>query len=100
MYGHNPPTGAINYIRGNYTALGRITPSPLTGRSMMIAVESGKAKIDQWVTYRRNLMADYRRAFKTDPPMISAIAIMTDTDGTGESATAYDGDIVFRAASE
>jgi hypothetical protein len=28
--------------------------------------------------------------------MISGVAIMTDTDDTGESATAYYGDILFR----
>ena len=28
--------------------------------------------------------------------MISGVAIMTDTDNTGESAIAYYGDIVFR----
>jgi hypothetical protein len=28
--------------------------------------------------------------------MISGVAIMTDTDNTGESATAYYGDIVFK----
>ncbi len=31
--------------------------------------------------------------------MISGVAIMTDTDNTGESATAYYGDIVFKEAS-
>jgi len=30
--------------------------------------------------------------------MISGIAIMTDTDNTGESATAYYGDIAFKKA--
>jgi hypothetical protein len=66
---------------------------------MMIAVESGSEKINQWVTQRRNLLEDYRKAFQTDPPMISGVAIMTDTDNTGESATAYYGDIIFRRAS-
>jgi hypothetical protein len=28
--------------------------------------------------------------------MISGVAIMTDTDNTGESATAYYGDIIFK----
>jgi hypothetical protein len=28
--------------------------------------------------------------------MISGVAIMTDTDNTGESATAYYGDITFK----
>ncbi len=98
MYGEYPPTGALNYIWGNQAALGSIIPSPYTDRSMMIAVESGEEKVGQWVTYRRNLLADYRRAFHSDPPNISGIAIMTDTDGTGESATAYYGDIIFKSA--
>jgi hypothetical protein len=32
------------------------------------------------------------------PPPISGVAIMTDTDNTGESATAHYGDIVFKQA--
>lgn len=30
--------------------------------------------------------------------MISGVAIMTDTDSTGESATAFYGDILFKKA--
>jgi len=36
------------------------------------------------------------QAFGTEPLKISGVAIMTDTDNTGESATAYYGDIVFK----
>ena len=96
MYGEYPPTGAINYIWGNHVAVDTIVPNPYTDRAMMIAVESGTGKIDQWVSQKRNLLEDYRKAFHTDPPPISGVAIMTDTDNTGESATAYYGDIVFR----
>jgi len=39
---------------------------------------------------------DYKQAFGKEPPMISGIAIMTDTDNTGESATAYYGDILLK----
>jgi hypothetical protein len=98
MYGEYPPTGALNYIWVNQAALGSITPSQVTDRAMMIAVESGEEKVGQWVTYRRNLLADYRRAFGSEPPMISGIAIMTDTDGTGESATAFYGDIILKSS--
>lgn len=99
LYGEYPPTGAINYIWGNHAVIDAIVPNPYTDRAMMIAVDSGEEKINQWVTQRRNLLEDYRKAFETDPPMISGVAIMTDTDNTGESATAYYGDIVFRRAS-
>jgi len=49
-----------------------------------------------WVSHERNLYEDFKKAFGYDPPLISGIAIMTDTDNTGESAIAYYGDIVFR----
>ncbi|HNP30842.1 MAG TPA: DUF3047 domain-containing protein, partial [Nitrospirales bacterium] len=39
---------------------------------------------------------DYKKAFGEDPPNISGVAIMTDTDNTKESAIAYFGDIVFK----
>jgi len=72
-------------------------PNPYTDRAMMIAVESGAGKVSQWVTQTRNVLEDYRKAFHSDPPMISGVAIMTDTDNTGESATAYYGDITFKS---
>ncbi len=98
MYGKYPPTGTINYIWGSQAVVDRIVVSPYTNRSMMIAVTSGAEKINQWVTQKRNLLEDYRNAFQTDPPLISGVAIMTDTDNTGESVTAFYGDIVFKQA--
>ena len=62
---------------------------------MMIVVESGAEKVNQWVTEERDILEDYRRAFGEDPFLISGVAIMTDTDNTGESAVAYYGDIIF-----
>jgi len=39
---------------------------------------------------------DYKSAFGRKPPMISGVAIMTDSDNTGESTTAFYGDIIFK----
>ena len=64
----------------------------------MIVVESGRVLINQWVNEERNVYEDYRKAFGEEPPMVSGVAIMTDTDNTGESAIAYYGDIVFKKA--
>ena len=38
---------------------------------------------------------DFRAAFGEDPPAVSGVAVATDTDNTGESATAFYGDIRF-----
>ena len=98
LHGKYPPTGAINYIWESRSPAGTIVPNPYTDRVMMIVLESGEAKVGQWVTESRNLYEDYRKAFGDDPPPISGVAVMTDTDNTQESAVAYYGDIRFKKA--
>jgi hypothetical protein len=96
LYGEYPPLAAINYIWESKAPIGTMIPNPYTDRAMMFVVESGSPKLNQWVNEERNVFEDYKRAFGEEPPMISGIAIMTDTDNTGEAATAYYGDILFR----
>jgi hypothetical protein len=96
LYGQYPPIGAINYIWESRTPIGTMIPNPYTDRVMMFVVESGAEKRNQWVSEKRNVYEDYKKAFGQEPPMISGVAIMTDTDNTGESAVAYYGDILFR----
>jgi len=98
FYGQYPPLAALNYIWESQAAQGTVVPNPFTDRAMMIVVESGGERLNQWVMEERNLYEDYIRAFGEKPPMISAVAIMTDTDNTGESAVAYYGDIVLKKA--
>ena len=64
----------------------------------MIVTQSGGEKLNQWVTEEHNVFEDYKKAFGEEPPKISGVAIMTDTDNTQESAVAYFGDIVFKKA--
>tara|TARA_B100000315_G_C14164162_1_gene401452 strand:+ start:198 stop:413 length:216 start_codon:yes stop_codon:yes gene_type:complete len=63
--------------------------------SKMIVVESSNENVDQWMDEERNVYKDYQKAFGDEPPLVNGIAIMTDTGKTGETATAYYGDIVF-----
>jgi hypothetical protein len=95
-YGRYPPLGAINYVWGNKEPKGTVAPSPYTNRVRMIVVDGGPANLNRWVMEERNVYEDYKRAFGEEPPLIAGVAIMTDTDNTRESATAYYGDIVFK----
>ncbi len=95
-YGQYPPIGAINYIWESKAPKGTMVPNTYAEEVKMIVVESGTAGLNQWMTEERNIYEDYKKAFGEEPPLISGIAIMTDTDNTGESATAYYGDIVFK----
>ncbi|MCB2181776.1 MAG: DUF3047 domain-containing protein [Desulfobulbaceae bacterium] len=95
FYGEYPPINAINYIWASKAPRDLITPNPYTDRVKMIVLESGPEKSNQWIQEKRNIAEDYRKAFGEEPPMISGIAIMTDSDNTGEKATAWYGDITF-----
>ena len=96
FYGEYPPGGALNYIWASKSPVGTIVPNPYTDRARMIVLESGASRSNQWVQEERNVYEDYQKAFGTEPPLIAAVAIMTDSDNTGESATACYGDIIFR----
>ena len=92
------PTRALNYVWANRAPTDTTFANAYTDWVMMHPVESGPARAGTWTTERRNVAADYRAAFGEDPPAITGVAIMTDTDNTGSSVTAYYGDIVFRSA--
>jgi Protein of unknown function (DUF3047) len=94
--GHDIPHSGLNYIWDNKTPIGNILTNAYTDRLRMITVESGSDKLNLWQTEQRNVLDDYRKAFGAEPPLISAIAIMTDSDNTEESATAWYGDIRFK----
>ncbi len=98
LYGQYPPLAAINYIWESKAPKGTVVPNPYTDQVRMIVVESGPDRLNQWVSEERNVYEDYKKTFGEEPPLISGVAIMTDTDNTGESATAYYGDIVFKKA--
>ncbi len=61
----------------------------------MIVIESGDKNKNTWMQEKRNIADDYRLAFGEEPPIISGVAIMTDSDNTKESAVAWYGDITF-----
>jgi hypothetical protein len=88
-----PKTRGINYIWANKLPRGEFVPNPFTSNAVMVAVESGKEKVGEWVAARRDVYADYRAIFGEKPPLAGAIAIMSDTDNTGESAVAWYDDI-------
>jgi len=88
-------TRAVNYIWANRLPRGAFLPNAYTGNAVMVAVESGDGNAGKWVDEERNLVEDYRRAFGEDPSDIGAVAIMTDTDNTGEQAVAWYGAIRF-----
>lgn len=92
------PIAAINYVWENRATKGTIVPSPYTDFSRMIVLENAETPVGQWGMEERNVYEDYQKAFGEKPPRVNSIAVMTDTDNTGETAVAYYGDIAFKRA--
>ncbi|WP_421859125.1 DUF3047 domain-containing protein [Marinobacter salarius] len=93
VFGEELPGNALNYIWANRLPVGEIIANPFTDTTMMVAVNSGTANTGEWVTVERDIVADYRKAFGREPPKLVGVAIMSDSDNTGASATAWYGDV-------
>jgi hypothetical protein len=86
-------TRAINYVWSNNQATGTTWNNAYTDNARMIAVRAGKDQTGKWLSEKRNIRDDYRMLFGEDIVSADAVAIMTDTDNSGSTATAYYGDI-------
>ena len=93
VFGEELPGNALNYIWANRLPVGEIIANPFTDTTMMVAVNSGTTNTGEWVTVERDIVADYRKAFGREPPKLVGVAIMSDSDNTGASATAWYGDV-------
>lgn len=88
-------TRALNYVWASNQPINSAWPNAYTGNAMMLAVRSGAGQTKQWLHERRNLLQDFATYFHKPYTHIDAVAIMTDTDNSGQSATAYYGEIYF-----
>ncbi len=88
-------TRAVNYVWSSNQPVGANWPNAFTGNAMMIAVRSGTADASRWVQERRNVREDLKRLFGEDITHIDAVAVMSDSDNTGQTTSALYGDIYF-----
>jgi len=95
LSGRELPYATLMYIWSNKEPIGKVVPNPRTNRVQMIVASSGGAGVGAWQTLSRNAVDDYRKAFNEEPGRLTGIAVLTDTDNTGESVEGWYGDIVF-----
>jgi hypothetical protein len=86
----------IGYIWDTSAPVGSIVKSEKTGTVNYVIVESGSAKLGQWITERRNVAEDFKKVYGEEPGNPGAISISIDSDDTKSSAEAFVGTILFR----
>jgi hypothetical protein len=88
IYGQELPGQSLNFIWANTLEIGEIVTSPYTEHARLVALQSGNQRAGEWVREEVNIPEQYRKAFNRAPPRVHSLAIMTDSDDTGETARA------------
>ena len=89
MYGEYPPQATLNYVWANSESQKTILTSPYSDTIKLIALEKGGKKVGTWQDEEIDIIQDYRKAFGADPPQMGFIAVMNDSDNTGQSSVSY-----------
>ncbi len=89
IYGEYPPQSSLNYIWANKRHGKAVITSPYTEKAKMIPLQEGETNVGKWVTQQVDILQDYEKAFGTKPPTTARLAIMNDSDNTGEASVSY-----------
>ncbi len=84
---------AINYVWSSSEPVDASWPNAFADAFVMVAAQTGEERVGDWVTQQRDVRDDFRRLHGFDPETIDVLAIMTDCDNAGQSATAFYGPI-------
>lgn len=98
LTGEDMPYATLMYVWCNRRAPGTVVINPRTPRVRSIVVESGPGHLNQWRQYRRDVRADFVKAFGEEPHALIGMGLMTDADNTRSRAQAWYGPISFDEA--
>lgn len=98
LFGAELPSAALCYVWDNRHAVGTSAWNPYSDRVRMVVLRNADAHVGEWVDEARDVAEDFRVAFggqREFLPHVSGVAVSVDTDQTGESVTAWFGDLAL-----
>ncbi len=101
LFRNNPPALVLSYVWAAEVPVDKDYLSPESHTTRVIPLESGVYTVRRWLTERRDIAADLRRAMPGDTNLaLKAIRIRCDTDNSGSSAESGVRNIRFIASPE
>jgi hypothetical protein len=94
--GEPMPYATLMYVWCNKRPQGSVIENSRTDRIRKMVVESGAGRLNQWLTYERNIRADYEKAFGEPPGALIGIGLMTDSDNTRSFSQGWYGPIQLK----
>jgi hypothetical protein len=95
LTGERPPYATLMYVWDASAPVGSVIVNPRSDRIRKIVVDSGPQGLRRWRDHRRDLAADFRRAFGEEPGTLQSVALMTDSDNTRSRARTWYGEVVL-----
>lgn len=89
IYGEYPPHSSLTYVWGSRKHDKRVTTSPFAEGAKMLILQAGGDNVGRWLQEEVNIVEDYKEAFGNSPPPTASLAIMNDSDNTGERSVSY-----------
>jgi hypothetical protein len=80
---------SIKYVWSASLPKGTITESPYNSKTKVVVMQNQSSPIDEWVSERVNVYADYQRLFGGETESVQAIGLMSDSDNTQSTAVAH-----------
>lgn len=88
-------TVALNYVWSSNPDAKDAWPNAYVKNAIMIPARTGSDPAGEWLHEKIDVRADLKKHLGIDVKKIDGVAIMTDTDNSGQRATAAYGDIYF-----
>jgi len=95
MTGEPLPYATLMYVWCPTREPGSVILNPRTDRIRKLVVESGSARLNQWLDYERDIRADFLQIFGEEPGRLLHVAIMSDGDNTGSEFRAWYGPVLL-----
>ncbi|MFN3739162.1 MAG: DUF3047 domain-containing protein [Thermodesulfovibrionales bacterium] len=89
----------ISYIWDTVAPEGSISDEsigwPVNLKIKVITIKSGASDLNKWVSFKRNIVEDYKKLFQEDPPVIEGVRIQINSQHTGTVAETLFGKIIL-----
>ncbi len=86
-------TQALCYVWAAEQPVGEVYSNPYADNVATIVLQSGDERSGRWIREDRDFVRDFRQVFGRSPEMVTAVALIVDTDDTGARATAWFDDL-------
>lgn len=82
LTGEELPYAMLMYVWSNHAPLESVIHSRRTDRIRKLVVDSGSTQLGRWREHRRDIRADFERAYGEPPGALIGVGVMSDTDNT------------------